>query len=73
MRRIPPDFLRALRKHVLDGFFIECAYVHQAGYLSWIAEAKRPATRRRKILQSINRLRAQQTELARAAATAESR
>ena len=67
MRRIPSDFHRALQKHSLDFFFFECAYVHQAGYLSWIAEARRPATRRRKILLSINRLRTQQTELARAA------
>ena len=68
MRRIPPDFHRALQEHVLDVFFAECAYVHRAGYLSWIAEAKSPATRLRKINQSISRLRVQQAELARAAA-----
>ena len=63
MRQIPPDFHRALQQHVLEVFFIECAYVHQAGYLSWIAGAKRPATRRKKILQSISRLSAQRTDL----------
>lgn len=67
MRRIPPDFRRALRQHVLEVFFVECAYVHQAGYLSWIAGAKRPATRRKKILQSISRLNAQKIEFDRTA------
>lgn len=65
MRQIPPDFRRALKKHMLAAFFTECAYVHQAGYLGWIAAAKQPATRRKKILQSISRLRAQQAEFTR--------
>jgi len=63
MRHIPVDFRQALRRHFLEGFFAECPYVHRAGYLSWIAAAKRPDTRRKKISQSIDQLHAQQAEL----------
>ncbi|HVT71552.1 MAG TPA: YdeI/OmpD-associated family protein [Lacunisphaera sp.] len=68
MDPIPADFARALSRHQLAGFFTECAYVHRTDYLRWIAESRRPSTRRRKIREAIARLRAQRRELFRAVA-----
>ncbi|HTL69181.1 MAG TPA: YdeI/OmpD-associated family protein [Lacunisphaera sp.] len=67
MEQIPADFGSALRQSQLAAFFRECAYVHRAGYLRWIAEARLPATRRRKIRQAIRRLQLQRAELRRVA------
>lgn len=61
-RAIPPDFLRALRRGGLDEYFARGAFVHRAGYLSWIAAANRPETRRRKIREAMARLLAQWRE-----------
>lgn len=61
-RQMPPDFRRALRQSLLLDFFLECAYVHRAGYLSWIAAANRRETRRLRIQQAIVRLLAQHAE-----------
>lgn len=62
MLPIPADFRAALSRAGLDEFFIECAYVHRAGYLSWIAASGRPETRHARIQRAIARLRAQQDE-----------
>jgi uncharacterized protein YdeI (YjbR/CyaY-like superfamily) len=59
MEPIPKDFLRALQQSGLEGFFAECPYLPRAGYLSWIAAAKRPETRRGRIRQSVVRIFAQ--------------
>jgi hypothetical protein len=64
---IPEDFLRALPRARLHGFFLECAYVHRAGYLSWILTSIRPETRQRRIQQTVARLQTQRTELEAAA------
>lgn len=64
---IPEDLLLALKRSRLHGFFLECAYVHRAGYLSWILTSVRPKTRQRRIQQAIGRLQAQRTELEAAA------
>jgi hypothetical protein len=63
MHSIPEDFERALKEGRLHDFFIECAYVHRAGYLSWILTSIRPATRQRRIRQAVARLQAQRAEL----------
>lgn len=62
MDAIPPDFLRALRQSGLAGYFVESAYVPQAEYLSWIASAKLPETRRQRIRKALVRLFAQWQE-----------
>ena len=62
MATIPKDFLRALRQSGLADFFAECAYVPRAEYLSWIAAAKRPQTRRARIQKSVVRVFTQWVE-----------
>ena len=62
MRSIPSDFLRALRQSGLDDYFVESAYVPQAEYLSWVAAAKLPETRRQRIRKAVVRLFAQWQE-----------
>lgn len=62
MRSIPRDFRRALRQSGLEGYFEESAYVPRADYLSWIAAAKRPETRRQRVRKSVVRLFAQWQE-----------
>jgi len=59
MPAIPKDFLHALRQSGLEEFFAECAYLPRAEYLSWIAAAKRPQTRRSRIQKSVVRVFAQ--------------
>jgi len=56
MPTIPKDFLHALRQSGLEEFFAECAYLPRAEYLRWIAAAKRPQTRRRRIQKSVVRV-----------------
>ena len=67
MHSIPGDFERALKQVRLHDFFRECAYVHRAGYLSWILDAIRPETRHVRIQQAIARLQAQRAEVLAAA------
>ena|SRR5690242_20167182 len=62
MPTIPKDFLQALRQSGLEEFFAECAYLPRAEYLSWIAAAKRPETRRWRIQKSVVRIFAQWVE-----------
>jgi len=62
MTAIPKDFLHALRQSGLDEFFVECAYLPRAEYLSWIAAAKRPQTRRARIQKSVVRVFTQWVE-----------
>lgn len=65
MHRIPPDFRQALRRHALEEFFTDCAYVYRAGCLSWIGLTRETATRRERSTESIQRLRHQQCEFER--------
>ncbi len=62
MDSIPKDFLRALRQSGLEEYFVESAYVPQAEYLSWVAAAKLPETRRQRIRKAVVRLFAQWQE-----------
>jgi uncharacterized protein YdeI (YjbR/CyaY-like superfamily) len=63
MLSIPADFRQALKQCGLLGFFVECAYVHRAGYLRWIAAPVRRETRRERIQQAVMRLAAQRAEV----------
>ena len=60
---IPVDFRQALKQCGLLGFFTECAYVHRAGYLHWVAAPVRLETRQQRIRQAVMRLAAQRTEV----------
>ena len=53
MNDIPNDFLEALKQNGLAGFFADCTDAHRREYLKWIAEAKRPETRRQRIDQAV--------------------
>ncbi|HWA27374.1 MAG TPA: YdeI/OmpD-associated family protein [Lacunisphaera sp.] len=60
---IPPDFEHALKRGRVREFFLECAYVHRAGYLSWILTSVLPETRAHRIQQAVARLQAQRAEV----------
>ena len=55
MPEIPRDFAEALQAAGLAAFFADCTAAHQREYLKWIGEAKRPATRSKRV-QDIARL-----------------
>jgi len=50
-----------LERENLSERFAALSYSHQREYVQWIGEAKRPDTRRRRIDQTVERLRADQT------------
>jgi uncharacterized protein YdeI (YjbR/CyaY-like superfamily) len=56
MNDIPQDLADALKRAGLDAFFADCTGAHRSEYLKWIAEAKRPETRKSRIAQTIQRL-----------------
>jgi hypothetical protein len=56
MSRIPKDFSSALLESELDKFFADYAVSHQREYLKWIAEAKRPETREKRIQKAVKML-----------------
>jgi uncharacterized protein YdeI (YjbR/CyaY-like superfamily) len=65
---VPQDLAEALKGAGLDGFFTDCTNAHRREYLKWIAEAKRPETRKARIAQTVQRLsekRARETARAR--------
>ena len=64
MARIPKDFLNALKKSGLDEFFADYAPSHRREYLKWIAEAKRPETREKRIQKAVKMLSDKRTEAA---------
>jgi uncharacterized protein YdeI (YjbR/CyaY-like superfamily) len=53
MENIPEDLLAALKENGLDEFFAGCTVAHRREYLKWIAEAKRPETRKQRIAQAV--------------------
>lgn len=67
MHAIPRDFEQALKQNRLHDFFHECAYVHRAGYLSWVLTPVRPENRHLRIQQAVVRLQAQQADVLAAA------
>lgn len=54
--RVPGDVALALAKGGVRTVFDRLPPSHQREYLTWIADAKRPATRERRIIQTANRL-----------------
>jgi uncharacterized protein YdeI (YjbR/CyaY-like superfamily) len=56
MTDIPKDFSDALKKAGLDDFFAICTTAHRREHLKWIAEAKRPETRRVRIQKAVKML-----------------
>ena len=50
---LPQDFAEALQAAGLAAFFADCTAAHQREYLKWISEAKRPATRSKRIAQAV--------------------
>jgi uncharacterized protein YdeI (YjbR/CyaY-like superfamily) len=58
MNVVPEDFLTALKQNGLDVFFAGCTAAHQREYLKWIAEAKRPETRKQRIAQAVKMIAA---------------
>jgi uncharacterized protein YdeI (YjbR/CyaY-like superfamily) len=68
MNDLPHDFAEALESAGLAVFFADCTGAHRREYLKWIAEAKRPETRKARIAKAIERLsdkRAQENTRAR--------
>ena len=51
MAEIPADIILNLQKSNLLGVFSNLPPSHQSEYLKWIDEAKKPETRRRRIMK----------------------
>ena len=62
MANIPQDFTTALKAAGLAGFFADCTGPHQNEYLKWIAEAKKPETRQKRIAKTVQMIGAKRTE-----------
>jgi len=58
MNVVPKDLLDALKESGLEEFFAGCTAAHQREYLKWIAEAKRPETRKQRIDQAVKMIAA---------------
>jgi uncharacterized protein YdeI (YjbR/CyaY-like superfamily) len=56
MNDLPQDFVDALKRAGLAAFFADCTGAHRREYLKWIAEAKRPETRKARIAKAIKGL-----------------
>ena len=59
---LPADFVEALKDAGLVKFFADCTPPHQHEYLKWVAEAKRPETRRKRIAQATKMIAAKRDE-----------
>ena len=55
---VPDDLREALATAALSDRFGSLSYSHQREYVTWIAEAKRPATRARRIAETVQRVQA---------------
>ena len=55
---LPDDLRDALAAAALIDRFISLSYSHQREYVMWIDEAKRPATRARRIAETVERVQA---------------
>jgi uncharacterized protein YdeI (YjbR/CyaY-like superfamily) len=62
MNDLPQDFAGALQHAGLSAFFADCTNAHRGEYLKWIAEAKRPETRKARIEKSIKMLSGKRAE-----------
>ena len=56
MSDLPPDLAEALKGAGLTPYFADCTAAHRREYLKWIAEAKRPETRKARIAKTIQGL-----------------
>ena len=54
--RVPPDLRKALRTGAADAAFAKLSFTHRREYVEWIEEAKRPATRERRIAETVSRV-----------------
>jgi uncharacterized protein YdeI (YjbR/CyaY-like superfamily) len=56
--RVPPDLRTALRGDaVAEAAFAELSFTHRREYVEWVEEAKRPATRARRIAETVERVK----------------
>jgi uncharacterized protein YdeI (YjbR/CyaY-like superfamily) len=62
MKTIPEDLLAVLKENGLADFFADCTVAHQGEYLKWIAEAKRPETRKQRIAQAMKMISAKSVQ-----------
>jgi len=62
MNEIPQDFAEALEAAKLADFFSASASSHRNEYLKWIAEAKRPETRKTRIAKAVRMLSGKNAE-----------
>ena len=62
MSDLPDDFAAALKAGGLGEFFSGCTVPHRREYLNWIAGAKRPETRTKRIAQAVKMLSAKCAE-----------
>ncbi|HUJ72987.1 MAG TPA: YdeI/OmpD-associated family protein [Verrucomicrobiae bacterium] len=62
MADIPKDFSKALKTSGLAEFFSSCPPSHRREYLKWIAEAKRPETRKNRIQKAMKTLSVKRAE-----------
>jgi uncharacterized protein YdeI (YjbR/CyaY-like superfamily) len=58
MANIPKDFSKALKDSGLAEFFSSYPPSHRREYLKWIAEAKKPETRTKRIQKALKMLSA---------------
>jgi Bacteriocin-protection, YdeI or OmpD-Associated/Domain of unknown function (DUF1905) len=56
--RVPNDLARALADADARDAFARLSFTHRREYVEWVQEAKRPETRRRRIEQTVERVRA---------------
>ena len=54
---VPEDLRAALAAASLQERFEALSYSHRREYVNWIEEAKRPATRQRRVAQTVERIR----------------
>jgi hypothetical protein len=54
---MPAELAAALKKARLDAAFGAMAFTHQKEYVRWVGEAKRPATRARRIAKTLDAIR----------------
>jgi hypothetical protein len=58
MVRVPTDLRSALREDpVAEAAFAKLSFTHRREYVEWVEEAKRPATRARRIAETVERVK----------------
>jgi uncharacterized protein YdeI (YjbR/CyaY-like superfamily) len=56
--RLPNDLARALANAEAKDAFARLSFTHRREYVEWVRDTKRPETRRRRIEQTVERVRA---------------